>query len=51
MLSCRKQFVAKLSELALPLMWTMRQDAVKACEPLGLRPIQSLLLTFSAKNM
>jgi DNA-binding MarR family transcriptional regulator len=51
MLSSRRQLIAELSELALPLMWAMRQDAVKACEPLGLRPIQSLLLTFIAKNM
>lgn len=51
MLSFRKTLIAELSELTLPLMWAMRQDALKACEPLGLRPTQGLLLALISKGM
>jgi DNA-binding MarR family transcriptional regulator len=33
-----------LAALTLPLMWTLRQASVRALEPLGLRPIQGLVL-------
>lgn len=36
--------VEELSGLTLPLMWTMRQDAMRAFEPLGIRPVKALLL-------
>ena len=36
--------ISELSELTLPMMWQMRQDAVRAFEPLGMRPIKGLLL-------
>ena len=34
----------ELSDLMLPLMWTLRQDAVRAFESLGIRPVRALLL-------
>jgi len=33
-----------LAALTLPMMWTLRQASVRALEPLGLRPIQGLVL-------
>lgn len=36
--------IEELSDLTLPLMWTMRQDAVRAFESLGVRPVRALLL-------
>lgn len=36
--------ISEVSELTLPMMWQMRQDAVRAFEPLGMRPIKGLLL-------
>lgn len=43
--SQRDALVAELSELTLPLMWGLRQAAMRAFEPLGLRPVKALLLT------
>lgn len=40
----REALVRELSELTLPLMWTLRQAAVRALEPLGMRPLTALLL-------
>lgn len=39
-----------LAELTLPLMWSLRQDAVRAFEPLDLRPIRVLLLELIARG-
>lgn len=43
--------VRELSELTLPLMWLLRQEAVRAFEPLGIRPIKALLLELVARGM
>ncbi len=40
----RAQLNAELSQLTLPLMWNMRQDAMHAFEPLGMKPIQALIM-------
>ena len=50
-IASRDTLVETLSELTLPVMWTMRQDAMRAFEPLGLRPIKALLLGLIAKGM
>ena len=47
----RDSLIATLSELTLPVMWTMRQDAMRAFEPLGIRPIKALLLGLIAKGL
>ena len=39
-----------VAELTLPLMWSLRQDATRAFEPLGLRPIRVLLLELVARG-
>mgnify|MGYP002779969176 CR=1 FL=1 len=41
----------ELSDLTLPFMWRLRQDAVRAFEPLGLRPFQALLLELIGGGM
>ncbi len=40
----QNNLIEELSDLTLPLMWTMRQDAVRAFESLGIRPVKALLL-------
>lgn len=50
-IASRDTLVETLSELTLPVMWTMRQDAMRAFEPLGLRPIKALLLGLIAKGI
>lgn len=40
----RSRLNAELSQLTLPLMWNMRQDAMHAFEPLGMKPIQALIM-------
>lgn len=40
----RERLNEELSRLTLPLMWTMRQDAMHAFEPLGMKPIQALVM-------
>lgn len=39
-----------LAELTLPLMWSLRQDAMRAFEPLDLRPIRVLVLELIARG-
>ena len=39
-----------VAELTLPLMWSLRQDATRAFEPLDLRPIRVLLLELVARG-
>lgn len=41
----------QLSELTLPLMWSLRQAAVRAFDPLDIRPIRVLLLELIARGM
>lgn len=41
----------ELSELTLPLMWTLRQDALRAFEGLGIRPFKALLIELIARGM
>ena len=43
--------VTRLGEMTLPLMWTLRQEAVRAFEPYGLRPLKALLLEFVDRGM
>lgn len=40
----------ELSDLTLPLMWSLRQDAVRAFERLGIRPFKALLLELIARG-
>jgi DNA-binding MarR family transcriptional regulator len=47
----RESLIETLSELTLPVMWTMRQDAMRAFEPLHIRPIKALLLGLIAKGL
>jgi DNA-binding MarR family transcriptional regulator len=42
---------AELSEMALPFMWTFRQEATRAFEPFGLRPIKVLLLELIGQGL
>lgn len=43
--------VVRLGEMTLPLMWTLRQEAVRAFEPYGVRPLKALLLEFVDRGM
>ena len=47
----KQQLIAELSDLTLPLMWTMRQDALRAFESLGIRPIKALLLELIERGL
>lgn len=47
----RETLERQLAELTLPLMWSLRQEAVRAFEPLGIRPIRVLLLELIARGM
>ena len=47
----RPKLVEALNELTLPLMWSLRQAAFRAFEPLGIRPIKALLLELIANGM
>lgn len=40
----------ELSELTLPLMWSLRQDALRAFESLGMRPFKALLVELIARG-
>ena len=40
----RDELLHELSALSLPLMWTLRKAAMRALEPLGLRPVKALVL-------
>lgn len=43
--------ICELSELTLPLMWSLRQDAVRAFESLGVRPVKALLIELIARGL
>lgn len=40
----RDALLHELSELTLPMMWSLRQEAVRAFEPLGFTPVKALVL-------
>lgn len=40
----REALIDNLNQLTMPLMWAMRKAAVRTLEPLGVRPVQMLLL-------
>ncbi|MEX2500882.1 MAG: MarR family winged helix-turn-helix transcriptional regulator [Trueperaceae bacterium] len=44
----RDALLARLAQQAFPLMWTLRQAAVRALEPLGLSPVKGLMLGLAA---
>jgi len=46
----RDALLHELSALTLPMMWTLRQAAVRALEPLGIRPIKGLVLGLVANG-
>ena len=50
-MSDTQTLISELSELTLPMMWQMRQDAVRAFEPLGIRPIKGLLVGLIAGGL
>lgn len=45
------ELIDELSDLTLPYMWRLRQDAVRAFEELGLRPFKALLLELIAQGL
>ena len=47
----RDELCIQLSDLTLPLMWALRQDAVRAFESLGVRPVKALLVELIARGM
>jgi len=47
----RHQLIADLGDLTLPVMWMLRQRAVKAFEPLGIRPVKALILGMIAQGI
>jgi DNA-binding MarR family transcriptional regulator len=47
----RTAAIAELSTLTLPLMWSLRQEAMRVFEPLGLRPTRVLLLELVARGI
>lgn len=48
--SRRADLVEELGDLTLPLMWELRQAAMRAFEPFGVRPVKALLLTLIVKE-
>ncbi len=44
----RDRLLLLLAQQAFPLMWTMRQAAVRALDPLGLSPVKGLMLGLAA---
>ena len=46
----RQALVNQLSDMTLPMMWVLRQDAMHAFEPLGIRPFKALLLELIARG-
>jgi len=46
----RDGLLHELSALTLPMMWVLRQAAVRALEPLGLRPLKALVLGMIAER-
>ena len=49
--AARAALERQLSELSLPFMWSLRQEAVRAFEPLDMRPTRVLLLELIAHGM
>ena len=47
----KTELIAELSDLTLPLMWSLRQDAIRAFEGMGIRPIKALLIELIARGM
>lgn len=47
----RDLLIAELGALTLPIMWMLRQRAVKAFEPLGIRPVKALTLGMIAEGI
>jgi MarR family transcriptional regulator, organic hydroperoxide resistance regulator len=47
----RTAVISELSILTLPLMWSLRQEAMRVFEPLGLRPTRVLLLELVARGI
>lgn len=47
----KTKLIADLSDLTLPLMWSLRQDAIHAFESMGIRPIKALLIELIARGM
>ena len=47
----RTDLIKQLSDMTLPMMWILRQDAVRAFEPMGIRPFKALLIELIAKGM
>lgn len=43
--------IEELSEHTLQLMWTLRQEAMRAFEPLGMRPMKALLLELIGRGL
>ena len=43
--------IEELSEHTLQLMWTLRQEAMRAFEPLGMRPMKALLLELVGRGL
>ena len=46
----RASLERQLAELTLPVMWSLRQEAVRAFEPLGVRPIRVLVLELISRG-
>lgn len=46
----RDRLIDELSGLTLPLMWSLRQAATRAFEPLGFRPVKALVLGMIASG-
>ena len=46
----REGLLHELSALTLPMMWVLRQAAVRVLEPLGLRPLKALVLSMIAER-
>lgn len=47
----REAAVAALSTMALELMWALRQEAMRVCEPFGLRPTRVLMLDLVSRGI
>lgn len=47
----RDELLDQLSDLVLPLLWTLRRAATRALEPLGLRPGKALVLGMIASGI
>ncbi len=50
-LSDAHPLIEELSEYTLQLMWMLRQEAMRAFEPLGMRPIKALVLEMVGRGL